>query len=68
MIRLSGKASTYKAGAIEDTGSVPGLGRFLGGGNGNILQYSRLENLMGRGARQATVYEDCKELDTIEAT
>ena len=56
MTRLSGKGSTYKAEAIEYTGSIPGLGRFLGGGNSNLLQYSCLENLMGRGAWQATVH------------
>ena len=31
-------------------GSIPGLGRSLGGGNGNPLQYSYLENPMERGA------------------
>ena len=34
-----------KAGDIRDMGSIPGLGRFPGGGNGNPLQYSCLENL-----------------------
>ena len=34
------------AGDTEDTGSVPGLGRFPGGENGNPLQYSCLENRM----------------------
>ena len=38
-----------------DAGSIPGLGRSPGGGNGNPLQYSCLENPMGRGAWQATV-------------
>ena len=38
-----------------DTSSVPGLGRFPGGGHGNPLQYSCLENLMDREAWQATV-------------
>ena len=33
LLWLSGKGSTYKAGAIEYTGSIPGLGRFRGGGN-----------------------------------
>ena len=33
---------------------IPGLGRSLGEGNGNPLQYSCLENPMGRGAWQAT--------------
>ena len=38
------------AGDIRDAGSVPGLGRFLGGGSGNPLQYSCLENPTDRGA------------------
>ena len=45
--------SAYKAG---DPGLIPGLGRYLGEGNGNPIQYSRLENLMDRRAWQATVY------------
>ena len=39
-----------------DTGSVPGLGRSPGEGNGNTLQYSCLENSMDRGAWKATVH------------
>ena len=42
-----GKASAYNAG---DPGSIPGLGRSPGEGNGNPLQYSCLENAMDRGA------------------
>ena len=42
------------AGDITDLGSVPGLGRPSGGGNGNPLQYSCLENPRDRGASQAT--------------
>ena len=38
----------------EDVGSVPGLRRSPGEGNGNPLQYACLENSMDRGAR--TVY------------
>ena len=38
-----GKPSAYNAG---DLGSIPGLGRSLGEGNGNPLQYSCLENPM----------------------
>ena len=38
------------AGDIGDTGSIPRSGRFPGGGNGNPLQYSCLENPMDRGA------------------
>ena len=41
------------AGDIRDAGSVPGLGRSLGGGHGNPLQYSCLKNSMDRGAWQA---------------
>ena len=39
-----------------DLGSIPGLGRSSGEGNGNPLQYSCLENPMDRGAWQATVH------------
>ena len=39
----------------EITSSVPELGRFPGGGNGNPLQYYYLENSMDRGAWQAIV-------------
>ena len=46
------KASAYNVG---DLGSIPGLGRSLGEGNGNPLQYSCLENPMDRGACWATV-------------
>ena len=44
------------AGDTGDTGSIPGLGRFPGGGNGNPLQYSCLENPMDRGDWQSTVH------------
>ena len=37
-----------KAGDLRDTGSNPGSGRFPGGGNGNPLQYSYLENSLDR--------------------
>ena len=37
-------------------GSIPGLGRSPGEGNGNLFQYSCLENPMDRGAWQATVH------------
>ena len=41
---------------IRDVGSVRGLGRSPGGGNGNPLQYSCLENAMDRGDWQATIH------------
>ena len=47
------KASVYNVG---DLGSIPGLGRSAGEGNGNPLQYYCLENPMDRGAWQATVH------------
>ena len=50
----------------EDLGSIPGLGRSPGEGNGNPLQYSCLENPMGGGARWATVHGVAKSLDTTE--
>ena len=46
-----------------DTGDsvlVPGSGRSPGGGHGNPLQYSCLENPMGRGAWQVTVHRVSK--------
>ena len=47
-----GKAAAYNVG---DWGSIPGLGRSPGEGNGNPLQYSCLENPMNGGAWWATV-------------
>ena len=47
------KESACSAG---DPGSIPGLGRSLGEGNGNPLQYPCLENLMDRGAWWAAVH------------
>ena len=41
---------------VGDLGSTPGSGRSPGDANDNPLQYSGLENPMGRGAWQATVY------------
>ena len=43
------------AGDIREVGLIPGLGRSPGGGHGNPIQYSCPENLMDRGAWQATV-------------
>ena len=48
-----GKASAYNMG---DLGSIPGLGRSPGEGNGNPLQYPCLENLTDRGAWWAAVH------------
>ena len=44
----------------RDAGSIPGLQRSPGGGNGNPLQYPYLENSMGKGAWQAVVHGTAK--------
>ena len=44
------------AGDTGDAGSIPGLGRSPGGGNGNSLQYPCLENPMDRGVWQAMLH------------
>ena len=44
------KETAYNVGAAEDTGSIPGWGRFPGEGHSNPLQFSCLENPMDRGA------------------
>ena len=45
---------------IRDSGLIPGLGRSPGGGHGNSLQYSCLENPMDRGAWRAMVHRITK--------
>ena len=45
-----------KAGDLRESGLIPGSRRSPGGGHGNLLQRSCLENSMDRGAWQATVY------------
>ena len=50
---LSGQETASNAG---DLGLIPGLGSSPGGGHGNPLPYSCLENPMDRGAWWATVY------------
>ena len=55
-VALVVKNMPTNVGDIRDVGSTPGSGRPTGGGNGILLQYSYWENLMDRGARQATVH------------
>ena len=54
---LRGKGSACNAG---DMGSIPGSEKSPGGGNGNLLQYSCLENPMDRGTWWATVLRVAK--------
>ena len=57
---LSSKESACQTG---DVGLIPRLGRSPGEGNGNPLQYSCLENSMGREAWQVTAHGVSKELE-----
>jgi len=57
------KESTYNAG---DLGLIPGFGRSPGGGYGNPLQYSCLENPHGQKNLAGYSSWGCKESDTTE--
>ena len=59
------KESSCNAG---DLGSIPGLGRSPGGGHGNPLQYSCLENPQGQRGLVGYSPWGCKESDTTELT
>ena len=63
----SGKEPTCNAGDVRDAGSLPGSGRSSGGGHGNPLKYSWLENSMDRGTWQSIVHRVAKS-DMTEAT
>ena len=52
-----GKESAYDAGGLS---SISGAGRSFGERNGNLLQYSCLENPMDRGAWQTTLHRVAK--------
>ena len=68
------KNSPANAGDTRGVGSIPGLGRSPGGGHGNPLQYSCLQNPMDRRAWRATVHgvtrsrTRLKPLSTIQVT
>ena len=55
-VALVVKNPPANAGDIRDAGSIPGSGRSPGGGHGNPLQYSCLENAQNRGAWWVTVH------------
>ena len=54
------------AGDTRDTGSIPGLGRFPGGGHGYLLQNSCLENPHGQRSLVGYSLESHEELDMTE--
>ena len=56
------------AGHLSDTGSIVGSEKFLGGRNGNPLQYSCLENSIDRRAWWATVHRVTKNLPAMQET
>ena len=53
---------------LKDAGLIPGSGRSPGGGCGNPLQYSCLENPLDREAWWATVHGFAKKMDITKAT
>ena len=55
-------------GDIKDTALIPGLGRSAGGGQGNPLQYSSLENATDKGNLMGCSLWGHKESDMTEAT
>ena len=65
---LSSKESACNAGVTGDIGSIPGSGSSPGGGNGNPLQYSCLENPYGQRSLGGNSPWCCKELNMTEAT
>ena len=58
LVTQDSKESTYNAG---DLNSTPGLERSLGEGNGNLLQYSGLENSMDRAIKKEEFKKRFKE-------
>ena len=64
-VALVVKNPHVNAGGIRDLAVIPVSRRFLGGGHGNTLQYSCLENPMGRGTWWAMIHS-ITESETIE--
>ena len=63
---LSGSDSKESVCNVGDLGSIPGIGRSPGGGHGNPLQYSCLENPHGQSSLAGYSPWGHKELDTTE--
>ena len=66
--RWLGDKQSACQGDLRDVGLSPGSGRPLGGGNGNPLQYSCLENSMDRGAWWATFHGATKSWKQLSDT
>ena len=62
---MLGKKILLPVQEMQDVGSIPDSGRSPGEENGNLFQYSFLEDSMGRGAWWATVHANT-ESDVIE--
>ena len=62
---FSGSDSEESPCNVRDLGSIPGLGRSPGGGHGNPLQYSFLENLHWQRSLVATVHGAAKRHDWV---
>ena len=62
------KNPSANAGDVRDRGSIPGLERSPGGGHGNPLQYSCLENHHGQRSLAGYSPQGCKESDMTEVT
>ena len=65
---LAVKNLPANAGDMRDVGSTPGLGRFPGGGHGNLLQHSCLENPHEQRSLVGYSSWGRKESDMTEAT
>ena len=63
---LGGSDGKESACNVDNLSSIPGLGRSPGGGHGNPLQYSCLENLHGQRSLAGCSPWGCKESDTTE--
>ena len=63
-----GSVNKESACSVGDASPIPGSGRSYGGGNGNPLQHSCLENPMDRGAWRAIVKRVSKSWTLTEAT
>ena len=65
---LVAKNTPINARDLRAMGLIPGLGRSPGGGHGNPLQYSCLENFHGQRSLAGYGPQGCKEMETTEVT